>query len=387
MPPPSEPSSSSRLERIGLGFLRRRESRLDPVEADDDIHYLNERERKDLRAIQSWAMVRAAVAGTLSALGVAVVEQLILPALGLSDEGPTGTQVMFYGALIAVAGVAAALEIGYLYYDALRAVHDLARSAGLRLFEGPEERQDAVAAALARAALELPDPREPVFGVDPGREVSGWRLVLVTLLYKAKIALTSFLLKALLRRAMGRAMVRSWLPFVAVPVTAIWNVLITWKVLREARLRVMGPSAAATLLDEILGAHARSDPEAHARSDLEKEAVLRSIAVTIVRKHRMHPNHHILLAEAHRRLGHPDLEALDDPERYFDLLKRLSPPEQRIALQVLAVAIILDGRISKRDRALLDVSCRAAGRRSLLAPTEALRRAFVRGDDMSKKNS
>ena len=58
-----------------------------------------------------------------------------------------------------------------------------------------------------------------------------------------------------MRRILGRVAVRSVLgalvPFVAVPVTATWNALLTWKLLREARIRAMGPSAVAELVDGV----------------------------------------------------------------------------------------------------------------------------------------
>ena len=37
----------------------------------------------------------------------------------------------------------------------------------------------------------------------------------------------------------------------AVPVTAVWNGVVSWLVMREARLRAMGPSAAVALVDAV----------------------------------------------------------------------------------------------------------------------------------------
>lgn len=356
------------LERWGLGYFRRRDARLGEVVPDDDIHYLNERERQDLRRIQWQAMTRAGIAGAISAALVAIAELYLLPAVGLSDEGSGWSLATFYGALLLISGFAALVEIAYLYYDALRSVHDLARAAGLCVAEGPRAERE-VAAALARAALELPDPREPVFGVDPSREVSGWRLVAASGLYKAKIAMTSFVLKAVLRRALGRAMVRSWLPFVAVPVTAAWNVAVAFMVLREARLRVMGPSAARAVLDETLPRL----PEG------AQKVAVRAVAATIVKKHRMHPNHRCLLAEVHARVDPSDVTELDAPGRFLDALDALPPELAQPVLRIFAAALVLDGRLSSRDRALLEAAAARGPRPSLPGEVRALRRAFVRG--------
>ncbi len=360
------------LERLGLRYFRDRDARLDPVQPDDDIHYLNARERQDLRRIQWWSMARAATAGGLSAGLVAVAELYLLPAWGLSSDAEGWSLAEFYGVLLLLSGLTAVIEIAYLYYDALRSVHDLARAAGLNVC-GPQQEEE-VACALARAALELPDPRKPVFGVDPCREVSGWRLLLASVLYKAKIALSSFVLKALLRRALGRALVRSWLPFVAVPVTALWNLVICLRVLREARLRVMGPSAVQALLDETI-------PKL---SEPAREVAMRSVAATIVKKHRLHPNHLVLLTEARRRLQVPDAPELDDPARFLDELQALSPKESQAVLQVFAAALVLDGRLSPRDRQLLKAVAERGPGPDLQHQVRCLRRAFVYGEGLSE---
>lgn len=358
------------LERLGHGYFRRRDARLGEVDVDDEVYYLNERERQDLRRIQWRAMARAGLAGALSAAVVAAGELYGLPRVGLSEDADGWSLVGFYGGLLALSGICAVLEIAYLYFDALRSVHDLARAAGLRV---GADADDEVAVALARAALELPDPREPVFGVDPCREVSGWRLALATALYKAKIAMSSFVLKAVLRRALGRAMVRSWLPFVAVPVTALWNVAVCFKVLREARLRVMGPSAAQAVLDEVTPA---LDEQA-------RPVALRAVAATIVKKHRMHPNHRTLLEQTHARLGAGPPDELDDPERFLRELDALDPEVSQPVLRVFAAALVLDGRLSPRDRALLEAAAARGPRAGLKDEVRRLRAAFVRGHGLA----
>ncbi len=353
------------LERLGLRFFRRRDERLQDIVPDDDIHVLNERERQALRRVQRGAVLRAGGVGALSAGFVAAAELYGLPALGLTDQADDSLR--FYAALLILSAAAAALEIAYLYFDALRSVHNLARAAGLNVRAHGDEEE--VALALARAALELPDPREPVFGVDPNREVSGWRLLAASALYKAKIAVSSFALKVLLRRALGRALVRSWLPFVAVPVTALWNIAICFKVLKEARLRVMGPSAVQALLDEVTP---QLSPQA-------KQVTVRAVAATIVKKHRLHPNHLVLLAEVHRRLGVPQDLDIDDPEAFLQSLHDLPAEDAQPVLRIFEAALILDGRLSRRDQRLLEAAALRGPCPGLEERARALRHAFVHG--------
>ena len=204
----------------------------------DSVATLNAEETLALRRIEQRAVWRAGIAGALSA-GVTVAAMLLLRDIEASQPWGYWTWVLGVGAL------AAAVEIGFLYWDTLRSVRQMARAAGMKLVDGQE--QDFVVLALARAALELPSPRRNQLRVDPLRETSRTAVLLATLVYKSKIALSSFLLKALLSRALGRLAARAALELVAVPVTAVWNMFVSRKVLREARLRVMGPSLASTL--------------------------------------------------------------------------------------------------------------------------------------------
>lgn len=206
------------MERFGVAVLTRLDRDLPDVEAEDAVHVLNPNERRALARIQRGAIARAAAAGAISAGVAAALDLFWLQKTGITPESDAMT---YWGLLAAISGVTAFVEIAYLYFDALRSVLSLSRTAGLNIFSSDIEARRAVARALARAALELPNPPHRAFGVDPRRELSRTRLILVTLLYKAKIGLTNFLLKAVLRRAIGRAAVRAWLVFVAVPVSTL----------------------------------------------------------------------------------------------------------------------------------------------------------------------
>lgn len=361
------------LERLGVGYFRRRAPRARPQEAGDAVHTLTPDERAALRRIEHGAIARACAAGALSALASAIAETLAAPLLGADPAAATAAQtIQFWAWVGGVTIVATACEIAFLYWDALRSVHALADAAGLELFGAGEERA-AVAAALARAALELPNPPDAVFGVDPRREASKARLVLATLLYKLKVGATSFLLKMILRRLLGRALVRAWLQFVAVPVTAAWNGLVAWKVLREARVRAMGPSAAREWVDAVLA-------DGGAPSDAARDAAFRAVACAVVRTRDLHPNHLALLGHLRARLGDSAGADLDSPTTFLARLGALSPPEQDLALRVLAVAAIVDGRITAAERALVRDALAACGRAPDDAAVVRLRRAFLSGD-------
>jgi hypothetical protein len=262
----------------------------------------------------------------------------------------------------------------FLYWDALRSVHALARAAGLQMFTGDHPDDGAaVARALARTALDLPNPVQQLFGVNPRREVSGAYLLGAAALYKCKVALSNLLVKELLGRLLGRSLMRHTLAFVALPVTAMWTAAVCWSVMREARIRVMGPSAAHEFLEEVFAGQAPLSE----RGRLEAQ---RAVASSIVRTHELHPNLVVLLRGVHKRLGGSHGEVLDDSHVFLSEVPRLPPGEQSLVLRVLAVAAAIDGKIVAAERRLLRRALAACGRAADDAPAQRLCEAFVRGE-------
>jgi hypothetical protein len=253
----------------------------------------------------------------------------------------------------------AAVEILYLGWDGLRSVTRLSAVAGMEL-SAAENRE--VALALARAALELPNPPEAVLGVNPHREASRAQLIAASAVYKLMLP---------------RMATRYLLAFTAVPINGLWNGLVCWSVLREARIRVMGPSAALEMLAAVL------ENEPVPRPELTM-AIHRAVGSAIVRTRELHPNHVAIVRAVRQRLGEPpaDIE-LDDSDVFLKQLPELEPAERRVVLRVLAIAAILDGRLVRAEKRLLAEAYTAADAPPCVAHVEKLRRAFVAGDIIS----
>lgn len=358
------------LERLGTSFLRGRVEAA--ASADDPIHVLNPVERAGLRRVVRGAVLRAALAGVLNAVATGFGELYAHTHLGPMPEHATLAQRASYWGVFAVAAIVfAVLEIAYLYWDGLRAVRKLSAVAGLELHT---EENSEVALALARAALELPNPAQAVLGVNPHRETSRAQLVVASIIYKLKISVTNFLFKAILQRALGRFATRHLLAFAAIPVNAAWNALVCWSVLREARIRVMGPSAAMEMLNTILADEA--PPSAALAA-----AIQQAVGAAIVRTRELHPNHLAMLRAVRERVGEPaEGIELDDTKAFLKGLASLPEHDRRLVLRVLAAAAILDGRLVRAERRLLIEAYAVAAVSSALPYVEQLRRAFVAGD-------
>lgn len=371
--PPNKGASPPLLERLGVLYFRRMSASLPKVDAQDAVYVLNAEERRTLANIVRAAVFRAGLAGALSAALAAAAEVYADKVFG-TEHTSFDITVRYWAIVGGVTVIAAILEIVFLYWDSLRTVHRMARAAGFDPFgHDATEEQNAVAAALARAALELPNPTESAFGVNPHREASKIKLLLASLLYKVKVSITNFAVKILVRRIAGRALVRTWLPFVAVPGTAAWNGIVCYVVLREARIRVMGPSAAHELVTAIFDQGISQSPEG-------RVTLVRAVASSIVRTEDLHPNLQSVLIEVMRRVDDPLPEGIDDSRAFLESLSRLDKPEQRMALQVLATAAIIDGRFSGTEANLIREAQSACGLTPDVRPVERMRKAFMRGD-------
>lgn len=357
------------LDRLGSKFLRRNAEAA--AVADDPIHVLNPAERAALRRVSRWAVARAVIAGVLNAIATGLVEVYASGRFGLLPDHRTWSQRAEYWSVFgAGALVFAVLEIAYLGWDGLRSITRLSAIVGLQLSKHDNQE---IALALARAALELPNPPGPVMGVNPHREASKLQLATASAVYKLKISFTNFLFKLLVQRALPRVASRYLLAFAAIPINGLWNGLVCWWVLREARVRLMGPSAAAEMLEAVLETEAEPTPELAL-------ALHRAVASCIVRTRELHPNHVALMRVARQRLGSPDESCeLDDSALFLKSLPNFSLAERRVVLRLLAAAAILDGRLVRSERRLLTEAYAAAQLPSGLDHVEKLRRAFVAG--------
>ncbi len=221
-------------------------------------------------------------------------------------------------------------------------------------------------------------PPEPTLGVDPHREVSKARLSFASLVYKAKVSVTNFLFKALIERALGRVATRGLLAFTAIPINALWNVATCWFVLREARICVMGPSAALEMTDVICEAGPSTSPALVA-------ALHQALGAAVVSTTELHPNHVALMRALRARVGEPAPGVvLDESSAFLSSLAALAPEERRVALRALGAAAILDGRLVRAEKQLLERAYAVSGLEPALEHVEKLRRAFVAGDPIPK---
>ena len=330
----------SMLERVGLHYFRKRSTKF-PARQGDEVYLLDADEMLALKRIERLAVVRAAIAGATSAAIAAAACYFADPLLDeLPSDAGFAQQWKYWLIVMGVTCVVTVAEILFLYWDALRTVHTLACAAGLDLFPKQGERS-AVVTSLVQAALELPLPPETNPNVQPGRNTSWLMLFIAPLIYKTKVSLTSFLIKAIVRRYAGRVITRAWIEFVAVPVCAIWNAVVCWWIIREARYRAMGPSAIKYCLQQLYD----RNPDL---SDEDRLIALDAVASVISRNVNLHPNVERLYREVENSVdGDMTLnESEFQPEQFLSQLGNLSAKQQEFQIGLLELASIIDGHLS-----------------------------------------
>ncbi|OGQ21227.1 MAG: hypothetical protein A2138_03820 [Deltaproteobacteria bacterium RBG_16_71_12] len=352
------------LERVGTGALLRWSAGVGPA-ASQAVHLLDDGERAMVRRIERGALVRAGLAGALSALAAALADAAVQTH---EDSRP----LLYWAVVGGVSAVAAVGEIAFLSWDALRSAHALSVAAGVVVDEQREREQ--TLAVLARAALEMPSPPDSVAGVNPLKEASRWGLLFAGLAYKLKVSASNVIFKQVLRRAFGRAAVRAWLQFVSIPVTAAWNVFTCARVLREMRVRVFGASLAQQVVARLLPA-GTPVPVPLA------ESLLRAVGACVVRSADPHPNLARLLDALERRLAVPRPPDLDDATVFLRDLAALPQAERAIVLRLLRAAVVCDGRVARRERALVVEASGGVGR-DVDAALDQERRRVVAGEEL-----
>lgn len=343
-------AESSCFERFGLKWLRRMTRN-----AEIRLHHLNPAELGELRARERWTIGWACLAGAISGGILGTSELIVRNQLGQGFSfSEWDRQLPYWIAYLAVALFVSAIEILFLYWNLMRAVSRASSIAGVGM--SGSDLEEVMARGLSRAALELPNPRKPIYGIDPYVHIPRIKLIAYTVLYRVKVGATSFLLRVLLRRVLARAVFRFFIPMVAIGVFAVWNGLITWWVLREARIRCLGPVAVQDWREQLLSM--REDLGSSGRT-----RILEAVAETVACSGDAHPNFVLLLHDLFEVMeSSPEHVQQVDWNGTLSNLHELSNREKDAVLGTLFLAAVIDGRIPKNEVRLLEEAHQACNR-------------------------
>jgi hypothetical protein len=254
------------------------------------------------------------------------------------------TYYFLYGTLLTIMLV---IEVCVLYWLSLKAVYSLACLTGHHQTHDDIflPVNDSVPNILARAALEVPDPVIRHLGIEPLKHLSRSKLILVAILYKAKVKMSNMVVRYLLIRTLGKGGSRTAFTWVAIPITGFWAAFTLYKVARDARLRLFGLKLA-----EHISANVLTDDLIARLSPTAREGAIRAIASSMVLAQNNHPNLLVLLLRLSNVFNCKETIDYDNWEDFLSILNQVSEAERYFLLDLLSVCAAFDGRLSRMEK-------------------------------------
>lgn len=305
----------------------------------------------DAAAVQKarrWIIVWAALAGIVSGTLIGGAEWW-MRAHAVDNWEALGwqAQLPYWAGYMLFAGIVTVLEIGFLYWNSLRGVAQVSRLAGLPYPSGspmPPAVQLTIH-GVSRTALEYPSAGHRIYGVDPHAYLHGWKLTCRAILYRLKVSLSSFVLRLVMRRLLGRLTLRGMLPLLSGPLYALWNGWIAARITQDAYLQARGPA----LVEQMMEALSKHDADIRA-------LVAQGVGELIMRNQHPHPNLVLLLARLLDSQPEPPGTLQVDWPATLRAYAQLTGQPQQAVLTALSQATLLSGPLrGARQRFLGDV--------------------------------
>jgi hypothetical protein len=198
---------------------------------------------------------------------------------------------------------------------------------------------------LARTALELPDPELKLLGIDPFKRISKKNLLVLGLIYKAKIFVTNFVIKYGLKFSVGETIYGIPILYEALFVEAFWNGIVLKRVVHEARLRLFGFALANHIADSII-----KNKQLQVLSPEAEIGCMRAIGNAVVMTQNYHPNMILLLLEFQELLNLSEENKYDDWNLFLEVLQKVSAKERNFLLDLFTVSVAFDGKVSRLEQ-------------------------------------
>jgi len=240
------------------------------------------------------------------------------------------------------------IEVGVLYWLSMRAVYTLGYLTGFKEHDTSIPSQYDIKKIMVRSALELEDPIIEYLGINPHKYVSKKWLFIRTLLYKAKIVLSTFILRVLFQKLALRFGVRMSFLWLTIPITAIWDGVVMFRVIKDAKLRLFGYHLSRYIAEEII-----TDKLLDEYSPDVREGAIRAISTVVILSKNYHPNSITLLLRLNQHLEINQAKDYDDLEKFLDYLESTTPKEKHLLRTLSAMSAVFDGEINRGERKAL----------------------------------
>jgi hypothetical protein len=325
------------IEKIGLKYFIQLSSK---VKAEKYIKIKNIASDKILQTVSQNITINAIIIAFLVG-ALTTVPAVVFEMYYKESYLPT----TYYLLLSLITVVLLIIEVGILYWLGMRSVYTLASLTGYK-----EEKEDLpleydVKNIMVRAALEIEDPAIEYLGIDPQKYVSKKWIITRALLYKAKIMLTGIIIKLILRKIAMRYGVRVGFIWIAIPVTAIWDAIVMYRTIKDAKLRLFGYHLSKYISEEII-----TDKVLQNYSSSVKEGCIRAISSIMVLSKNYHPNSITLLIRINMNLAIDGKKDYDNLDTFLTYLESTSPTEKHLLRSLAGISAIFDATINKEER-------------------------------------
>eukprot|EP01113_Clastostelium_recurvatum_P036003 TRINITY_DN5075_c0_g1_i1.p1 TRINITY_DN5075_c0_g1~~TRINITY_DN5075_c0_g1_i1.p1 ORF type:complete len:598 (+),score=116.77 TRINITY_DN5075_c0_g1_i1:267-1796(+) len=331
----------------------KRQSATFPDEDPSRIYMMSRTDKRDLDIVRWVFVLCAGLLGSIYASTTGVIDwrlQRMLDYNGsLFDPIQNWSHFFIYWAAL-LGGVIffSIVEIIFLFWGGLHASAVISYMLGIEAWlVGYVPGSEHTITAMVRAALDVPNPSSVYMGIQPLKDSSKSGVLFKTILWKAKTAITTIVLKQVFFRVLSRSL----LPFLAIPVCAVWNMMIAWKVIHDVISICLGNIIVPQLVQKFV-----------LQSNLEEESLQMTyhvVGTAIVLSGEVHPNHEALLKSLVSLLGPvPEGRQLDDKEVFKQKMMQLRNREDRLVLlQMFAVTLATNSNVSfKSMRYLRDLA-------------------------------
>ena len=329
--------SSGPLSHFTMRYLRQA---LDAPHPTDEPYVFNEVEAWVIRRVRWRTLVSAAGLGVTGVLlyylphyfWPAFFQEFTLIAEGIGYTVPAIS--ILYGLLLIYVAVHALM---YVNLNAIRTIMAICQFP-----RAHDAQYDQNLRAIAKAALNA--QYQSVFAFQRDRQFGrpGWGLSSFFWANMAKTLLSFILFQVLISCFAGSFAFQQVANLFGIPIFALWNVVASVQVLREAQVRVMAPLTIRSFVDELY--------EEWGKHEQFRQLIPAVLSCMNIQKRQYNYAHHLLAQAIEHRfdifLDNPTTDALSHPPTI--------PEPVRAGLErLIIVAALVDGRLSVSEKKCL----------------------------------
>src|SRR5262245_4596879 len=306
---------------------------------DEQLHLLNEAEIRRLRQRQRMVM---AIAALLSVVGFLIYYLPVyrFPRLFPSIEMAiplTDAAVRLPWAELLWCVALTSIELYLLTLLNIFGSHEIAVATGFITGATKPERAD----AILRIGLEKKTTEVSRYGIDPFQGADKRLLFIFNAVLRLKGWFANQGIRFLVRLLLGRYAVRAALDFAGMPIYMAINAYSVHAVMREARVIIMGQ----TLINLLIARLPLCELSA-----VEKELLYDTLQYVAICKRDFHQNHYVLTKALLEFFHIPAEKYHRLPDDYSERLKHAPAAPAALCQLVILLGLILDGRVSWRER-------------------------------------